>query len=106
MTKGLTFFCYCRKVKLLRKVAYIIFSNTFVEVQQKSDQIWKYKRYGLVNEYYNRPGLVAPFMILEHIWLLMRYMYRTFCEKTESRNELRNEQTELRNELSKSNKFL
>ena len=35
-----------------------------MEVQEKSDQIWKYKRYALVIEYHNRPGLVAPFMIL------------------------------------------
>ena len=65
-------------------------------MQEKSDQIWKYKRYALVIEYHNRPGLVAPFMIQTHVWLFMTFIYKTLYKKTEP---------QIRNELRKSHSF-
>lgn len=68
-----------------------LFSNTFSDVQEKSDQIWKYERYNLVIEYHNRPGLVPPFILLSHIWLLLQYIHRkcTNKENKSPQNHLR-----------------
>ena len=57
------------------------FSNTFSDVQEKSDQIWKYERYSLVIEYHNRSGLVPPFILLSHIWLFLQYIHRKYTSK-------------------------
>ena len=59
---------------------YIVFffSDTFSDVKEKSDQIWKYERYNLVIEYHNRPGLVPPFILLSHILLLLKYIHRRY----------------------------
>ena len=32
-------------------------------MEEKPDQIWKYKRYGLIIEYHKRTGMAALFMI-------------------------------------------
>lgn len=58
-----------------------LFSNTFSAVQEKSDQIWKFERYKLVIEYHNRPSLVPPFILLSHIWLLLKYIHRKYTNK-------------------------
>ena len=76
---------------LITYVAIYISSNTFSEVQEKSDQIWKYERYDLVIEYYNRPGLIPPFILLAHIWSLLTYIYKSCFKETKPQitNELR-----------------
>ena len=89
-----TFFAIVWKWNIFKSIVICISSNTFSEVQEKSDQIWKYERYNLVIEYYNRPGLIPPFILLAHIWSLLTYIYRNcmsyFKEtKPQITNELR-----------------
>ena len=47
-----------------------LFSNTYVEVQEKADVIWKFKRYHLVKDYKDRSFLPPPFTVL-----LVPYIY-------------------------------
>ena len=53
-----------------------IHSNTYAKVQANSNQIWKYKRYLLVMEYEQRPVLVPPFIIINHLLDVMQALCR------------------------------
>lgn len=44
------------------------FSNTFQKIQDNSVLIWKFHRYSLVREYYERPVLPPPLIIFNHIY--------------------------------------
>ena len=36
--------------------------------------MWKFKRYGLIREFHDRPTLVPPLMILSHIYMFIKWM--------------------------------
>ena len=72
--KTLVSFAVGSKDFIFKNTFLLFSSNTFEEVQKKSDQVWKYERYDLVIEYHNRPGLVPPFMILAHVWSMVTYI--------------------------------
>ena len=57
-------------------------SNTFSKVQANSNQIWKFQRYHLILEYARRPPFVPPFVFLNHVLSLLRYLYRK-CRRCE-----------------------
>ncbi|XP_033125052.1 transient receptor potential cation channel subfamily M member 1-like [Anneissia japonica] len=61
---------------LLLNLLIAIFSFVFDEIQSKALQIWKYESYALVMEYADRPSLVAPFIIIEHIYMTIKWLYR------------------------------
>lgn len=48
----------------------------FDEVQENSMEIWKFERYRLIREYDTKPGLVAPFLVLEHVLRLAKYCWK------------------------------
>ena len=54
-------------------------SYTFSAVQENTDVYWRFQRYDLVQEYFSRPPLVPPIIILSHIFLVFRYMIQKFC---------------------------
>jgi len=72
---------------LLLNLLIAIFGNTFTEVQEKSDQIWKFERYDLVIEYAKRPSLIPPFIIFEHLWLFCKWIYHR-CYRCFTKNKL------------------
>lgn len=55
---------------------HFILSNTYNSVQANANQIWKFQRYYLVMEYAQRPVLVPPFIILNHVIHLIKGLYR------------------------------
>ncbi|XP_022809071.1 transient receptor potential cation channel subfamily M member 3-like [Stylophora pistillata] len=61
---------------LLLNLLIAIFNNTFSSVQANANQIWKFQRYYLVMEYAQRPVLVPPFIILNHVIHILRGLYR------------------------------
>lgn len=62
---------------LLLNLLIAIFNNTFSDVHANSNQIWKFQRYHLIMEYANRPVLVPPFIIINHLHIL----YKACCER-------------------------
>lgn len=56
-------------------------SNVFNEIQTNSFQIWKYGLYFLVVEYDQKPILAPPFIIFEHIFLAIRWVFHSACCK-------------------------
>ena len=70
----------CEKEIVLKIVSFISFfpildSNTFSSVQANANQIWKFQRYYLVMEYSQRPVLVPPFIIFNHVIHALRGLY-------------------------------
>ncbi|XP_041633671.1 transient receptor potential cation channel subfamily M member 4-like isoform X2 [Cheilinus undulatus] len=53
-----------------------MFSYTFTVVQERSDIHWKYLRYNLIMEYYSRPYLAPPFIIISHLHLFIKRFIR------------------------------
>ena len=54
----------------------LLLSNTYEKVQANANQIWKYNRYHLVMEYEQRPVLVPPFIIVNHVIYAIMFLYR------------------------------
>lgn len=50
---------------------WIFLSYTFQVVQGNTDIFWKFQRYNLIVEYYSRPALAPPFIIISHLSQLL-----------------------------------
>ncbi|XP_066542683.1 transient receptor potential cation channel subfamily M member 2-like [Hoplias malabaricus] len=57
---------------LLLNLLIAIFNYTFTEVQDNTDIIWKLQRNELIREYYSRPALPPPFILLSHLYILVK----------------------------------
>ncbi|XP_054683706.1 transient receptor potential cation channel subfamily M member 5 isoform X2 [Grus americana] len=68
---------------LLMNLLIAMFSYTFQVVQGNADIFWKIQRYNLIVEYYGRPALAPPFIIINHITLVLRRIFN----KMEHRKE-------------------
>ncbi|XP_072021702.1 transient receptor potential cation channel subfamily M member-like 2 [Amphiura filiformis] len=58
---------------LLLNLLIAMFSHTFDKVEEENDVHWKFLRYSLTKEYFNRPFLAPPLIILVHIYRLTRF---------------------------------
>lgn len=47
-------------------------SYTFQQVQEHTDQIWKFQRHDLIEEYQGRPPAPPPFILLSHLHLIIK----------------------------------
>jgi len=74
---------------LLLNLLIAIFNNTYEKIQANANQIWKYQRYYLVMEYEQRPVLVPPFIIVNHVLYFMRGLYRWLrnCRRQRDEND-------------------
>uniref|UniRef100_A0A8B9S3T4 Transient receptor potential cation channel subfamily M member 5 n=1 Tax=Apteryx owenii TaxID=8824 RepID=A0A8B9S3T4_APTOW len=61
---------------LLMNLLIAMFSYTFQVVQGNADIFWKLQRYNLIVEYHGRPALAPPFIIISHITLVLRRIFR------------------------------
>ncbi|MGH0130904.1 UNVERIFIED_CONTAM: hypothetical protein FKN15_059625 [Acipenser sinensis] len=50
---------------------------TFQDVQDNTDKIWKFQRYGLIVEYHSQPPFPPPLIIFSHLHFLIE---RIFCK--------------------------
>uniref|UniRef100_A0A8C4FHA6 Transient receptor potential cation channel subfamily M member 2 n=1 Tax=Catagonus wagneri TaxID=51154 RepID=A0A8C4FHA6_9CETA len=57
---------------LLLNLLIAMFNYTFQQVQECTDQIWKFQRHGLIEEYQSRPPAPPPFILLNHVHLFIR----------------------------------
>ncbi|XP_078514884.1 transient receptor potential cation channel subfamily M member 2-like [Lissotriton helveticus] len=56
---------------LLLNLLIAMFSYTFSEVQDHTDQIWKFQRHDLIEEYSNRPAAPPPFILFSLLYFLV-----------------------------------
>eukprot|EP00794_Sanderia_malayensis_P009475 gene9475-10465_t len=61
---------------LLLNLLIAIFNNTYAEVQRNSERIWKFQRYDVIVQYTKRPFFAPPFVIVNHVCLLCKRIYR------------------------------
>ncbi|XP_066544155.1 transient receptor potential cation channel subfamily M member 2 isoform X2 [Amia ocellicauda] len=59
---------------LLLNLLVAMLTYTFQEVQDNTDQIWKFQRYQLIKEYHSRPSAPPPLIILSHLYLFIRLL--------------------------------
>ncbi|XP_005091977.2 transient receptor potential cation channel subfamily M member-like 2 [Aplysia californica] len=59
---------------LLVNLLIAMFSYTFQTVQDNSTKVWRFYRIALVYEYFDRPSLVPPIIIINHIFRLFRFL--------------------------------
>lgn len=58
----------------MNQYLFIFSSSTFQDVQDNTDQIWKFQRYRLVFEYYDSPIFPPPINIISYLFSLIHYM--------------------------------
>ncbi|NXK33196.1 TRPM5 protein, partial [Piprites chloris] len=66
---------------LLMNLLIAMFSYTFQVVQGNTDIFWKVQRYNLIVEYHGRPALAPPFIIINHITLVLRRLFKKMEHK-------------------------
>ena len=69
---------------LLINLLIALFSNTFEKIQANSQKIWKFYRYTYIREYYYRPPLAPPLIIIGHFYSGLRYLYNFFFGRQNS----------------------
>lgn len=56
-----------------------LYSFTFTSVQNQTDLVWRYERYSLIREYFDRPPLFPPFIMLTHAYELGKFIFHQFA---------------------------
>ncbi|XP_062832545.1 transient receptor potential cation channel subfamily M member 2 isoform X1 [Anolis carolinensis] len=59
---------------LLLNLLIAMFNYTFQQVQAHTDQIWKFQRHDLIEEYHGRPPAPPPFILLNHLQLFVKWV--------------------------------
>lgn len=64
---------------LLINLLIAMFSFTFQSVQEHSERLWKYNRYSLIYEFFDRPALPSPFIVFTHAYRAFEAL-RAYCK--------------------------
>ncbi|XP_015281869.1 PREDICTED: transient receptor potential cation channel subfamily M member 8 [Gekko japonicus] len=65
---------------LLVNLLIAMFGYTVGSVQENNDQVWKFQRYFLVQEYCSRLTIPFPFVIFAYIYMVLRKLLRCCCK--------------------------
>ncbi|XP_041363122.1 transient receptor potential cation channel subfamily M member-like 2 isoform X2 [Gigantopelta aegis] len=71
---------------LLVNLLIAMFSCTFNTVQENSMKVWHFYRFSLVHEYYDRPTLVPPIIIINHMLRILRLLIFKTCKTCKKAN--------------------
>ncbi|XP_019378904.1 PREDICTED: transient receptor potential cation channel subfamily M member 8 [Gavialis gangeticus] len=66
---------------LLVNLLVAMFGYTVGSVQENNDQVWKFQRYFLVQEYCSRLTIPFPFVIFAYIYMVMKKCFKYCCKK-------------------------
>ncbi|XP_054065561.1 transient receptor potential cation channel subfamily M member 8 isoform X7 [Rissa tridactyla] len=66
---------------LLVNLLVAMFGYTVGSVQENNDQVWKFQRYFLVQEYCSRLTIPFPFVIFAYIFMALRKCFKCCCKK-------------------------
>jgi len=87
---------------LLVNLLIAMFSFTFESVQTQTDLVWRYERYLLVRDYFDRPPLFPPFIFFTHIIEILKLISRHLPNRISKNSNQRRAKTFSR----KTNHFL
>jgi len=62
-------------------------SYTFQKIQDNTDLHWYFQRYTLIYEYYSRPMLPPPFVLISHVIMLVHAIIRRICNCCNTNSE-------------------
>ncbi|KAM6160888.1 transient receptor potential cation channel subfamily M member 5 [Erethizon dorsatum] len=65
---------------LLMNLLIAMFSYTFQVVQGNADTFWKFQRYHLIVEYHGRPALAPPLILLSHLSLVLKRVFKKVAQ--------------------------
>ncbi|KAM4026122.1 transient receptor potential cation channel subfamily M member 8 isoform 1-T1 [Anomaloglossus baeobatrachus] len=68
---------------LLVNLLIAMFGYTVGTVQENNDQVWKFQRYFLVQEYCNRLTIPFPFVIFAYFFMILKKIFSCCCKKPE-----------------------
>ncbi|KAJ8036605.1 Transient receptor potential cation channel subfamily M member 3 [Holothuria leucospilota] len=71
---ALAFYLFLSNILLLNLLIAML-NFTFQSIQDNCDILWKFQRLGLLKEYYTRPPLPPPFIVLFHIPAFLCYVW-------------------------------
>ncbi|NXO03232.1 TRPM8 protein, partial [Rhinopomastus cyanomelas] len=83
---------------LLVNLLVAMFGYTVGSVQENNDQVWKFQRYFLVQEYCSRLTIPFPFVIFAYIFMVMRKCFKCCCRNESKEPSIccsRNEDNEI-----------
>ncbi|XP_063423231.1 transient receptor potential cation channel subfamily M member-like 2 isoform X2 [Mytilus trossulus] len=72
---------------LLLNLLIAMFSFSIQRIQDRTDQHWNFQRYILIYEYYSKPPLPSPLILISHVFLFIRWCARTCCNRCLSTNQ-------------------
>ncbi|XP_004674816.1 PREDICTED: transient receptor potential cation channel subfamily M member 8 [Condylura cristata] len=82
---------------LLVNLLVAMFGYTVGIVQENNDQVWKFQRYFLVQEYCNRLNIPFPFVVFAYFYMVVKKFFACCCTKTDTESSaccFRNEDKE------------
>lgn len=56
-------------------------SYTVGIVQENNDQVWKFQRYFLVQEYCNRLNIPFPFVVFAYFYMVVKKCFKCCCKE-------------------------
>lgn len=56
-------------------------SYTVGTVQENNDQVWKFQRYFLVQEYCNRLNIPFPFVVFAYFYMVVKKCFKCCCKE-------------------------
>uniref|UniRef100_A0A8D2KYE7 Transient receptor potential cation channel subfamily M member 8 n=1 Tax=Varanus komodoensis TaxID=61221 RepID=A0A8D2KYE7_VARKO len=65
---------------LLVNLLIAMFGYTVGSVQENNDEVWKFQRYFLVQEYCSRLTIPFPFVIFAYIYMVLRKIFKYCCK--------------------------
>uniref|UniRef100_A0ABI8A8Y6 Transient receptor potential cation channel subfamily M member 8 n=1 Tax=Felis catus TaxID=9685 RepID=A0ABI8A8Y6_FELCA len=66
---------------LLVNLLVAMFGYTVGTVQENNDQVWKFQRYFLVQEYCNRLNIPFPFVVFAYFYMVVKKCFQCCCKR-------------------------
>lgn len=82
----LAIYCLIANI-LLINLLIAMFSFTVQSIQEHSERLWKYNRYSLIYEFFDRPPLPYPFIVLAHFYGIGVAIYNRCLNASRAKND-------------------
>ena len=66
---------------MLLNLLIAIFTSVYDQVSAQSKEVWRWEMFRLATEYDGKPGLAAPFVIIEDVWVLLKSCWKKTCRR-------------------------
>ena len=66
---------------MLLNLLIAIFTSVYDQVSAQSKEVWRWEMFRLATEYDGKPGLAAPFVIIEDVWVLLKSLWKKTCRR-------------------------